>query len=71
MTILLEIGPIRVFEDRTSGALVVNKYLVVLTRAPETVTITAVPVALRESVSLAGGKGVKVMQRRPAPTARR
>src|SRR5262249_38901515 len=54
----LDVGPIRVFEDPVSG-LVVNSYSVVLTRAPEeNVQVTAAPVALRESVLAAGGKGV-------------
>jgi hypothetical protein len=47
--VLLDIGPIRVFEGLGAN-LVVNSYQVVLTRAPEeNVTVSAVPVALREA----------------------
>jgi hypothetical protein len=54
-------GPIRVFEGSTSANLVISTYQVVLTRAPdENVTVSAVPVALREAVQKAGGKGVKL-----------
>jgi hypothetical protein len=53
------VGPLRVFEGIGEGALVVNSYRVVLTRAPEeNVVVTAAPVALRESVLAAGGRGI-------------
>ena len=59
VVVLFEIGPIRVFENGLGGILTVNSYQVVLSRAPEeNVTVKAVPVALRESVLKAGGKGV-------------
>ncbi|MBL8479225.1 MAG: hypothetical protein JNK59_07945, partial [Sterolibacteriaceae bacterium] len=59
VVVLFDIGPIRVFENGLGGALTVNSYRVVLSRAPEeNVTVKAVAVALRESVLKAGGKGL-------------
>ena len=72
VVVLEDKGPVRVFERTTDNlfGLVVNSYLVVLTRAPEeNVTISAVPVALTESVRKAGGAGVKLGLTDPGSTA--
>jgi hypothetical protein len=59
VVVLADNGPLRVFESMVTGALVLNSYRVVLSRAPEeNVLVTAAPVAIRESALAAGGKGV-------------
>ena len=53
-------GPLRVFESPGApSSLIVAQYTVVLSRAPEEdVSVTAAPVAMRESDRLAGGKSI-------------
>ena len=60
IVVLLDQGPLRVFENAMADAgLIVSTYIVVLTRAPEeNVQVTASPVSLRESEQRAGGKGL-------------
>ncbi|MCS5575449.1 MAG: hypothetical protein NZ789_21185, partial [Pseudomonadales bacterium] len=55
-------GPLRVFEGGTADpSLVTLVYSIMLTRSPvDTVQIRAVPETLRESVSRAGGKGLRL-----------
>ena len=52
-------GLLRVFEGNSGNALTQAKYSVVLTRSPkEDVRVTASPSSIKQSESLAGGKGI-------------
>ncbi|MDO9173909.1 MAG: hypothetical protein Q7V62_03830, partial [Actinomycetota bacterium] len=52
-------GVLRVFEGNSGNAQTQARYSVVLTRSPkEDVRVTAAPSAIRQSESLAGGKGI-------------
>ena len=60
VVVILDSGPLRVFEDAAADAsMIVGTYQVVLTRAPEeSVQVTAAQVSLTEAAQAAGGKGI-------------